>query len=290
MVYLFIFSIIPMFGILLAFKDYAITDGVMGIFTSPFSGLKHFREFFGEYKFWRLVRNTLALSLLKLIFTFPVPIFFAIVVNELKNKVFKRFVQTASYLPYFISWVLVTGLFATFFSEYNGVVNEVLVRIGLIQKPIPLLVDPGLFYPLAVLSSIWKDTGWWTIIFLAAIASLDAGLYEAAEVDGAGRLKRIRHITLPGLKSTIVVVLILALGNLLGGGLSGSNFEQSYLMGNPMNSDTSEIIQKYTFSVGLSQGRFAYATAVGLIQSVISLFLITVSNFSAKKLTGNGII
>lgn len=285
MLFLLVFKYIPMVGIIMGFKDYTITMGVKGIFTSEWVGLKHFNEFFSDYNFWPLVRNTTMLSVLKLIFTFPMPILFAIMLNEVKSGKFKRFVQTASYLPHFVSWVIVSGLVVNFLSTDRGSVNNILMSTGIIKERIEFLSDPDYFWGLAVVTDIWKDMGWWAIIFLAAITGIDPCLYEAADIDGASRLKKIWHITLPGIKGTITVVLILAIGNLFGGGLSGSNFEQAFLLGNPMNSEKSEIIQTYVFEIGLSKGRYAYATAVGLIQSVISLILIFLSNFSLKKLS-----
>ncbi len=283
--YLFVFSYIPMFGLIIGFKDYDIVTGIPGMFTSPWVGLKYFREFFSDPILPELVRNTFMISILKLIFTFPAPIIFAIMLNELRGSAFKKLVQTSSYLPHFISWVIVSGIVYHFFSS-NGIVNNVLMALHVIDKPIGYLNDPDLFWGFAVISDIWKEMGWWTIIFLAAIVGVNQDLYESAQIDGAGRLKRIWYITLPSIAPTIAVVLIMALGNLLGGGLSGSSFEQSYLFGNAMNSSHSQIIQTYTFKVGLSQGRYAYATAVGLLQSVISLVLVFGSNYASKKVSG----
>lgn len=283
-IYLVIFNLIPMFGLLMGFKDYSINMGIMGIFTSDWVGLKYFIEFVNDYQFERLVRNTIMLSVLKLIFTFPLPILFALMINEIGNLRFKKILQTCSYLPHFISWIVISNISFQFLS-YSGVVNTILLNLNLISTPIKFLTDPGNFWGLAVFLDVWKEMGWWTIIFLAAIAGVNQDLYEAAQIDGATRLQRIWYITLPAIKSTIVVVLIMTLGNLFGGGLSGSNFEQSYLLGNNMNAETSQIIQTYVFEVGLSKGRYAYATAVGLLQSVISLVLILSSNFASKKLT-----
>lgn len=289
-VFLAIFSYAPMFGLLMAFKDYKITDGIIGIFTSKFVGFKYFVEFFHEYNFKTIVANTIGISVLKLIFSFPAPIILAIMLNEVRSVPFKRTVQTISYLPNFISWVIVSGFALIFLSaDNNGIINVLLVNTGLVSKPLPFLTDPKYFWGLAVLTSIWKETGWWAIIFLAAISGIDPQMYEAAEVDGASRLKRIWYITLPSIKSTVTVVLILALGNLLGGGLGGSSFEQSFLLGNPANISRSEIIQTYVFRVGLSEGRYAYATAVGLIQSFISLVLVLTSNYASKKVSGNSL-
>lgn len=283
MLFLLIFAYTPMFGIIMAFKRYSIVDGISGIFTTPWVGFQHFNEFFNDYKFAQLVENTLAISFLKILFAFPIPILFAIMLNEVRHAFFKRFVQTVSYFPHFISWVVVSGLVFVFLSNEEGIANHFLMQLGFITKPIPFLTSADHFWGLAVGTAVWKEAGWWTIIFLAAIAGIDPSLYEAAQIDGAGRLSRIWNITLPGMKSAIVTVLILSIGSLLGGGLVGSNFEQSFLLGNPINSDKSEIIQTYAFKVGLAEGRVAYAAAVDLIQAVISVMLIFGSNYIAKR-------
>ncbi|WP_420805728.1 ABC transporter permease [Cohnella thermotolerans] len=287
--FLLVFSYTPLFGILMAFKDYRITMGIQGIFTSSWVGLAYFREMVQDYNFPTLVRNTIELSLLKLVFSFPVPVLLAVMLNEVRRSAVKRFVQTASYLPHFISWVVVSGIATALFSADSGLVNDLLMSLHLIKKPLEVLTDPDSFMSLAVVSAVWKETGWWTIIFLAAIAGIDPQLYEAAAMDGAGRLKRIWHITLPGMKSAIVVMLILAIGNILGGGLAGSNFEQAVLFGNPLNSDKSQILQSYAFNVGLAQGRFAFATAIDLVQSAIALVLMLSANSAAKRFSGSGL-
>lgn len=287
MLYLVVFNLVPMFGLLMGFKDYSISSGIKGIFTSEWVGLKYFKEFVTEYKFGRLVRNTVALSILKLIFTFPLPILFALMVNEIRNVKFKKLLQTCSYLPHFISWVIISSISYQFLSQ-SGIINTVLEMLHL-SESIKFLTDAGLFWGVAVFLDVWKEMGWWAIIFLAAIVGISQDYYEAAQIDGATRLQRIRYITLPCIKGTIVVVLIMTMGNLFGGGLSGSNFEQCYLLGNNVNADTSEIIQTYVFDVGLAQGRYSYATAVGLVQSMISLILIFASNFVSKKLAGSGL-
>jgi putative aldouronate transport system permease protein len=289
LIFLFIFQYAPMFGILMAFKNYKISSGIIGIFTSEWVGLRYFKEFINSYNFGTIVTNTLAISFLKLIFAFPVPILLALMLNEVKDGFFKRGVQTASYLPHFISWVVVAGLATVFLSEHNGIINNMSVGLGITDKPIAFLSDPDSFWGLAVGTAIWKEAGWWTIIFLAAVSGVDPSLYEAAHIDGAGRLRRIWHITLPGIRSTTIVVLILALGSLLGGGLVGSNFEQSFLLGNSVNSDKSEILQTYAFKVGLTQGRYSFATAIDLLQSIISVILIFGSNWLSKKTTKSGL-
>lgn len=288
-VYLIIFSFIPMLGIVIAFKDYSINSGFEGILTSDWAGLRFFREFVTDYRFGELVRNTLAISTLKMVFAFPVPILLAIMISEVHSRPFKRVVQTISYLPNFISWVLVYGICNVLLSEQSGILNQLLIAAGLTDKGIPLMTDPDLFWGFSVVLAIWKNSGWWAIIFLSAISGIDPNLYEAAMCDGAGRLQRIWHITLPGIKGSVVTVLILSIGSFLGGGMVGSNFEQSFLMGNNMNNSTSEIIQTYAFKMGMAEGRFSYATAVDLIQSLISITLILVSNRIVKKVSGESI-
>ena len=287
--FILLFYYVPMTGLLMAFKNYKIQTGYAGIFTSPWVGLKWFREFVNDYKFTELLRNTLSISILKLVFTFPVPLLLAIMLSETRNQAVKKVVQTASYLPYFISWVVVSGFCLQFFATNDGLVNNLLVGLGLTDKPIYFLSAPQYFWGLVVCTGIWKEMGWWAIIFLAAITGVDPTLHEAAMIDGAGRLKRIRHITLPSIAPTVTVVLILAIGNLLGGGLGGSTFEQCYLLGNDANRATSDIFQTYSFRIGLTEGRYAYATAIGMIQSVVSVILVFTSNAVSKTITGNGL-
>ena len=284
-----VFSYIPMFGIIIAFKDYKVTMGLQGFFTAPWVGLRWIEEFYRDIMFWPIIRNTVWLSLLKLVFSFPMPILFALMINEVRNTRIKRSVQTISYLPHFMAWVVVAGLLFSFLNEQNGLINQLLVRLGLVQQPIRFLSMPQYFRPMAVLSDIWKSMGWFSIIFLAAIANVDQEMYEAAIVDGASRMQRIRYITLPAITGTFVIVLILNLGGLFGGGLGGSNFEQAYLLGNDVNRPTSEILQTYTLKMGLAQGRYPYATAIGLVQSLISLIIIYLSNLTARRVSGYGL-
>jgi len=191
MLFLFIFSYLPMTGLIMAFKNYTITMGIKGIFTSEWVGLKYFQEFITDYKFWPLVRNTIALSCFKLIFAFPMPILFAIMLNEVKHNKFKRFVQTASYMPHFISWVIISGLAVNFLSIDRGAINSIFLAAGFIKEPIPFLSSADYFWGIAVCTDIWKDMGWWAILFLAAITGIDLSLYEAADIDGASRLSKI---------------------------------------------------------------------------------------------------
>lgn len=286
--YLLIFNVIPMVGVIMGFKDYQITMGFKGIFTAQWVGLKYLKEFVNDYQFPVLVKNTIGISLLKLVFTFPLPIVFAVMLSEMKNGALKKITQTTSYLPHFISWVIISGLSFQFLSS-KGIINTLLMKIHLLEKPIGFLTDPSKYWGLATALDVWKETGWWAIVFLAAIMGISQEMYESAKLDGANRLQRIWYITLPCIKPTIVTVLILSLGNLFGGGLSGSSFEQSYLLGNAMNNESSSIIQTYVYNVGLANGRYAYATAVGLVQSVISLIFVFGSNFISKKVAGSSL-
>ena len=281
LLFLLLFSLIPMSGIIISFQEYDIKTGFWGMFTAPNVGLKHFSDFIAHRKFGVLVRNTVLISVLKLVFSFPLPILFAIMITEMRGTKYKRLVQTASYLPHFISWTIVAGIIHSFFSTSTGMLNELLLSIGLIQQPIPLMTNPDLYYTMAVVSDIWKEMGWSAIIYLAAISGIDPSLYESAQIDGAGRLKRIWHITLPGIRGTISVLLILAIGSLF-----TANFDQAMLLGNNLNITRSEIIEVFVYKSGLSQGRYSFATAAGLFQSVISFILVITANSVSRKLSG----
>ena len=291
-VFLLVFCYVPMAGLVIAFKNYKISTGFNGFFTSEWAaqgGFKNFLDLFKASAFPMVMRNTLVLSLLKLVFSFPAPIIFAIALNEVSSMRFKKLVQTVSYLPHFISWVVVYGLVFTFLNTSSGVVNRVLVESGMMPKAVDFLASPDYYWTLAVVTDIWKELGWWSIIFLAAIAGIDQSLYEAAVTDGAGRLRRIWHITLPSIKGTIMVVLILAVGSLMTGGMGGSNFEQAFLMGNKVNYEASAVLGYYVYETGLVNLRYSYATAAGLFQSLISLILVFTSNYLSKKTSGYGL-
>ncbi len=287
--YLVIFNYVPMFGLQIAFRDYKPTMGLAGFFTAPVTsdgGFYHFLTFFNHPDFGIIMRNTLSLSLLKLLFAFPLPIVFALALNEMRGTKIKRIVQTVSYLPHFISWVIVYGLAFTLLNTASGVVNEVLYRLG--YKKIEFLTQASHFWPMAVITDVWKELGWWSIIFLAAMTGIDPSQYESARVDGASRLKCIWHITLPNIKGTMAVVLILSIGALMSGGMGGSNFDQSYLFGNTLNYSRSVTLPYHIYFMGLTKMRFSYATAAVLFQSVISLILVLSSNALSTKTTGHG--
>jgi putative aldouronate transport system permease protein len=292
MAFFLVFAYIPMSGLIIAFKDYRSVTGFAGFFTSPWTanhGMKHFIAFFSDPWFGRVIRNTLGISLLKLVFSFPAPIIFALALNELRYGKFKRVVQTLSYLPHFISWVVVYGLVFTFLNTQNGLVNRLLTDLGLITGPVNFLANPDAYWALAVITDVWKELGWWSIIFLAAMTGIDPELYDAAKIDGAGRVQCIWHITLPCIRGTISVLLILALGGLFSGGMGGSNFEQTFLMGNSVNYQKSMVIGYYSYQMGILNQRYSFATAIGMFQSVISVTLVLISNWVMKKLSGEGI-
>ncbi len=287
--YMFLFYYTPMLGLQIAFRDYQPLMGLKGFFTAPVTsrnGLYHFYTFFTDHNFPLVMRNTIVLSLLKLLFSFPIPILFAIALNEMRGNRVKRVVQTVSYLPHFISWVVVYGLAFTLLNTSNGLVNEVIVLLGGQKKE--FLTGANYYYPMAVITDVWKEMGWWSIIFLAAIAGINQEQYEAAVVDGASRWQRIIKITIPNIKGTIMVVLVLSVGSLMAGGMGGSNFDQSYLFGNAYNYTRSVTLPYYIYQMGLTKLRYSYATAIGLFQSIISLVLVLSSNYASKKITGAG--
>jgi putative aldouronate transport system permease protein len=281
LVWLAIFCYGPLYGILIAFKDY---NPGMGITHSPFVGLKYFAELFSDKFFINALRNTLLTSLLKLVCGFPIPIAFAILLNEVMNIKYKRIVQTVSYMPYFLSWAFVAAFLKGQLLADGGLINTIALGLGLIKEPVSFLGSPGTFYGVIVLSYIWKDFGFSSIIYLAAITSIDPQLYEAAVIDGATRWQRIWNITLPTIKPTVVVLLILS-----SAGIINANFEQFYLLQNDLVLDWVRVINVYTYEIGLKKGRFSYGTTVGLFTSITSFVLLIGTNYISGKLTGESI-
>ncbi|MCZ8523920.1 MULTISPECIES: ABC transporter permease [Paenibacillus] len=278
---IFVFSYIPMYGVLMAFQDYNIFGGMN---DSPWVGLKHFNMFFQSPEFMTVMRNTLVISLLKLIVGFPAPILLALMLNEVKHAMFKRVVQTVSYLPHFLSWVIVAGFVMSMLSTDNGSVNIALVAAGLIDEPVNFLSLPQYFWTVLVATGVWKEIGFASIVYLAAIAGIDPHLYEAAEMDGAGKLKQMFLITIPCMMPVIIIFLILAIGNLLNAG-----FEDILLIGvNPVLREVSDVIDTYVYRVGIQNSRYSYATAVGLFKAVISVGLLAVANYAARR-SGNSL-
>jgi putative aldouronate transport system permease protein len=278
---IFVFHYIPMYGVLMSFQDYNIFNGFL---KSEWAGFKHFRMFFEAPEFWTVMRNTIVLSLLKLIIGFPAPIVLALMLNEVKNMVFKRVVQTVSYLPHFISWVIVAGFVMSMLSTDNGSVNIFMQKLNLIEDPLSFLSIPEYFWTILVTTGVWKEIGFSSIIYLAAIAGIDPHLYEAASMDGASKFKQMFLITLPSIMPVIIIFMILAIGNLLNAG-----FEDILLLGtNPVLRNVSDVIDTYVYRVGIQNSRFSYATAVGLFKAVISIGLLTLANQIARR-SGNSL-
>ncbi len=279
MLYFLVFRYIPIYGLAIAFKDYNFFDGIMG---SPWVGFAVFKEVFASKGFWDVFRNTLGISLLQFAFGFPAPIVFALLLNEITRLRAKKVFQTISYLPHFVSWVILAGLFTQFLSPSTGPVNVLIKALG--GKPIYFMADTKWFVPVLVMTEVWKSIGWGSIIYLAAISSIDTEMYEAAEIDGAGRWARMRFITLPSLAPTITVMLILAIGKLV-----NDNFDQIFNMYNPSVYKVADVISTYVYRKGLEDMEYAYATAVGLFKNVIAFAMVIGANKFAQRINGNGI-
>jgi putative aldouronate transport system permease protein len=274
-----IFRYVPMYGLIMAFQDY---KPHLGMLNSPFVGMKHFVRFFSEPQFLGLFRNTALLAVYNLAFFFPLPIVLALMMNEVRRERFKRFVQTLVYVPHFVSWVVVVGVFYMLLTTEGGVINEIL--FALTGQKIAFLLEPEWFRTMIVTQSIWKEVGWGTIIFLAALSGVDLQLYEAARMDGANRWRQLWHITLPAIRSTIVILLILRLGSFL-----DSGFEHIFLMLAPTNREVGEVFETYVYVKGLTQSQFSYSAAVGLFKSVVGLILVVGANWLAKKFGEEGV-
>jgi putative aldouronate transport system permease protein len=278
--YFLVFKYWPMYGLHIAFKDYV---PFLGYADSPWVGLKHFESFFSGPDFGRLMANTLILALLTVVFVFPAPIVVALLLNELRVSIVKRSVQSLIYIPHFLSWTIVASLTYLLFSADFGVLANAIHGIVGGEKA-DYVAQEGWFRPIIILQLLWKQTGWGTIIYLAALASVDTQLYEAARVDGAGRWRQLWHITLPAIRPAIVVMAILTSGNLL-----DSGFEQIWLMTTSLNRSVSEVFDTYVYYIGVTQGAFSYSTAVGLFKGVIGVLLIVGSNWLAKRLGQRGL-
>ncbi|MEK3888271.1 ABC transporter permease [Bacillus sp. FSL K6-3431] len=272
-IWFIIFSYIPMYGITIAFKDFNFTQGILG---SPWAGLKYFKQFFQYYQSGEIIRNTLIISLLKLLIGFPMPIILALMLNEVRVTKFKRTVQTISYLPHFISWVVVVTLMQRMFTPYGGPINELIATFGF--DKVSILGNVKYFYQVIILSDVWKGVGWGAIIYLAAIAGVDPQLYEAAKIDGANRFRQMWHVTIPSIRGVMVILFILACG-----GIMSAGYEQLLLLNTPATASIGTVLDVYVIKAGLEQGRFSYATAVGLFQGIIGLILIITANQISKK-------
>lgn len=283
LVWVIVFKYAPLWGWSMAFQDYKPRPG-MTMFDYPFVGLKHFVALFNDPMFYQVMRNTLGMSFLQLLFGFPLPIIFAILLNELRGMKFKKVVQTVSYLPHFVSWVIVAGLFTTMLAS-DGIVNDVLMALSIIEEPISFFAIPEAFWGIVTSAEIWKELGWYSIIFLAAITGIDQSLYEAAKVDGANRWQQIWNVTLPSISQTIVVILILNIGWLISIG-----FEKQYLLQNSLVQDYSKVLDLYILDYGIKLGRYSFGTAIGIFKSVVSIILLFSANRLAKRFTGTSVV
>ncbi|MDR1912872.1 MAG: ABC transporter permease subunit [Clostridiales bacterium] len=282
MVYFLVFKYTPMVNILIAFKDYNITKSVWEMPWADNNGFKYFIKIFSTRDFLIALRNTITLNLLDLVCGFPAPILLALLLNELTFKKFKRFTQTVAYMPHFLSWIIISGMALQLFAPTGGLVNILLNKLGLSSIPF-LNSEPHWVFSYIILG-IWQSIGWNTIIYLAALTGISPELYEAASVDGAGRLRKIWSITLPGLKSTIIVLLIMNLGRIL-----GSEFDRPYALSNNLVKDVSNVIATYVYTNGIKGQQFSLTTAVGLFQSVVCVFFLLIANWLAEKFGERGI-
>ena len=270
--YFIIFKYGPMYGALIAFKNFSPGLGIM---ESPWIGFDHFMKFFENVYFWRVLKNTLLLSIYSILWGFPAPIILALLLNDVKNKKFKKSVQTITYLPHFISLVVIIGLLKSF-AETNGLINDFLVLFNVERKP--LLMQPEYFRTMYIASNIWQQIGWSSIIYLATLSNIDNNLYEAAYIDGANKWRQTIHVTLPGISSTIIILLILRIGRLLSIG-----YEKIILMYNPAIYETSDVISTYVYRMGLLNFNWSYSTAVGLFNSVLNFTLLIIANKLSRK-------
>lgn len=276
-----LFMYAPLYGVIIAFKEYNVG---LGIFGSPWAGLKYFSEIIHDPLFYNALRNTFMFSILGLVLGFPIPIIFALMINELIGvRLFKRTVQTISYLPHFLSWAFVANFLIVFFSD-RGTLNPLLISLGVLQNPFGFLSNTKSFIVIILTSSIWKSFGFSSIIYLAAMTSVPQEMYEAALMDGASRFQKIWYITLPSIKPTVVVLLILSIS-----GMINSNFEQFYLLRNAFVLEYGQVLDVYTYLIGFQLGRFSYATAVGLFKSVVSFMLLISANALSRRITGESI-
>lgn len=279
MLYFLIFKYLPMFGLVISFQDFKPYKGFL---NSDWVGLKHFTRLFTEPEFMMILTNTLVLFALNLIFFFPIPIILALMLNEVRISVFKRTVQTLVYIPHFMSWVIIVSITYVMLTMDGGIVNELLVHFGF--DKVNFLLNPEWFRPMYIIQVIWREAGWGTIIYLAAMAAVDPQLYEAARIDGANRMRQVWHITLPAIRSVIIVLLILKIGDILELG-----FEHVYLLLNSMNRNVAEIIDTYVYTAALKQGQYSYSTAIGFFKSFIGLVMVIMANKLARKMGEEGV-
>lgn len=281
-IWLFVFSYVPLWGWTMAFQNYKPAKSFS---NQKWVGFKNFVELFQDERFYLVLRNTLAMSLMGIIVGFIVPIVFAILLNELRSMKFKRTIQTVSYLPHFVSWVVVAGIITKLLSIDGGIVNEILLSLHIIDQPIQFMAKGNWFWGIVTASDVWKETGWNAIIYLAAITGIDKEQYEAARVDGASRFRQIWNITLPGIRPTIMVLLILSIGH-----LTSIGFEKQMLLGNSLVTDYSEVLDLYALKYGIQINRFSYGTAIGMFNSIVSIILLFTANGLFKKFAKESIM
>lgn len=275
MIWYVVFKYVPMYGIQIAFKDFSASRGIM---ASPWAGLKHFERFFESSYFWELLLNTVSLSLYSLLIGFPIPILLALLIYEIQSKWMKKWLQNVTYIPHFLSLVVIVGMLNVFLDEKTGKVNQLLALVGV--DPIAFMRKAEWFQTVFVSSDVWQHMGWGSIIYLAALSGIDPTQYEAAKMDGATRLQRVLHISLPGLLPTIVIMFILQVGHLMDIG-----FEKVLLMQNPVNASKGEILATFVYKNGIQQGQFSYTAAAGLFNSMIDFILLIIVNTWARKKT-----
>jgi putative aldouronate transport system permease protein len=280
-VWVFVFSYLPLWGWTMAFQKFKPGKS---FFDQKWVGFDYFKQLFQDEMFYQALRNTLAMSVMGLIAGFTIPIIFAVLLNELRLQVLKRFVQTISYLPHFVSWVVAAGIITKMLSTDNGIINDLLVGLHIIKEPIQFMGEGKLFWGIVTASDVWKETGWNAIIYLAAIAGIGPELYEAARVDGASRLRQVWHITLPGIRPTIIILLIISIGHLISIG-----FERQFLLGNNLVRDYSQTLDLYALNYGLGMGRYSYGTAINMFNSLVSVILLFAANGVFKKITKESI-
>ncbi|GIN69724.1 sugar ABC transporter permease [Bacillus sp. J14TS2] len=279
-IWMIIFNYIPMYGLIISFKEYSV---IKSISEAPWVGLMHFREFIEDDNFWIVIKNTLGISSIKLLIGFPLPIIFALLMNELTSLKFKKAVQTITYLPHFLSWVVLGGILTTWLADV-GIMNDILIGLGLTNERLNFLAEPDYFWAIVIISDIWKELGWSAIIYLAAIAGVSPELYEASTIDGANKFQRMWHVTLPSIRPTITILFILAVGGVL-----NTNFDQILVLRNSLNESASNVIDIYVYQVGIQNARYSYATAVGLLKSVIAFILLLSANKITKRLDGTSL-
>jgi putative aldouronate transport system permease protein len=278
-VWYLVYKYLPMYGLIIAFKNYNFAKGIWG---SPWVGLKHFEFLFTYPDFFRIVKNTILINMYELLFAFPAPIILALLLNELKNMIFKRTIQTIVYFPHFLSWIVFGGIIIQLLSPNDGVINYIREWFGL--EPIHFMVKSEFFRPVVILSLILKESGWGAIIYLAALSAIDPEQYEASTIDGANRWQKLVHITIPGIRNTIILLLILKIGTMLDYG-----FEQIYVLYNPSVYEVGDVLSTYIYRIGLQDAQFSLTAAIGMFQSVIGFFLIWGANVAAKRFSDNSL-